>query len=227
MANKENFLLISDVHLPYEYEHALRFCKELKKDFDVPHSNVYSVGDIADLYGFSRWPKSPDAKHTINQELELLREKIRKWGAVFPEMKIAHSNHDMRVMRKAISADLPSQVIRSVEEIMEFPKGWELREQFVVMANKCEFLVTHGEEYPEALDAAMAYGVNVVQGHHHGKAGVRYRCTKLQQLWGLSVGCLVDKESFAFQYGAYSKQKPIIGCGLILNGMPHFISVKL
>ncbi len=224
--SKNNFLFISDIHIPYEHKRALQFCKELKKDFDIPDSNIYSVGDILDLYNFSRWPKSPEAKHTVNQEIELAREKLRKWAAAFPEMKICHSNHDMRVMRKAIEADLPSQVIRGIEEIFEFPDEWQLKEQFIVMANKCEMIVTHGEEYPEALDAAMAYGINAIQGHHHNKAGVRYRKTKMQQLFGLSVGCLVDTESFAFSYGDKHKQKPVIGCGLVLNGVPHFIPLE-
>jgi hypothetical protein len=221
--NKNNFLMIGDVHLPYENPHALRFLKELKKDFEIPDANIYSVGDIMDLYGFSRWPKSPDAKHTINQELELVREKIRKWSIAFPEMKIAESNHDQRVMRKALGADLPSQVIKGIEEIFEFPKGWEIRDQFIVMANRVEFLVCHGEEFPCALQAAIHYGVNVVQGHHHQKSGIQHARSRMQQLWGMETGCLVDRSSFAFEYGSKSKRKPINSSGLILNGIPHII----
>jgi predicted phosphodiesterase len=223
---KENFLFISDVHEPYSHPRAIEFCKSLQVDFDIHPSNVYSVGDILDLYGFSRWPKSPDAPHTINQEIELCRERIAKWVEAFPEMKIAHSNHDMRVMRKAIAADLPSQVIKSVEEIFQFPKEWELKEQFVVMADKCEFLVSHGEEFPTAIQAAIHYGINVVEGHKHVKAGVEYSRSRMCELWGLSVGCLVDRAAHAFDYGDKSRKKPIVGCGVLLNGIPHFIPLK-
>lgn len=223
---KDNFLFISDVHEPYSHPRALQFCKSLKKDFDIPHSNIYSVGDLLDLYGFSRWPKSPDAKHTINQELDLARDRMKKWAVAFPEMKICESNHDQRIMRKALGADLPSQVIKSLHDIFEFPDSWQIKDQFVVMANKCEMLVTHGEEFPCALQAAIAYGVNVIQGHHHSKAGVQYRKSRVQELWGMAVGCLVDNESFAFAYGDKSKMKPMIGCGLVLNGIPHFVPLK-
>jgi predicted phosphodiesterase len=227
--DKNNFLIISDVHIPYEHKHALKFCRELQKDFNIPHQNVYSVGDILDLYGFSRWPKSPDAPHTINQELELCRERIRKWAAAFPEMKIAHSNHDMRVIRKAVAADLPSQVIKSIEEIFQFPKEWELREQYIVMANKCEFLIEHGDSWTSAQglrEAVMHYGMNVIKGHTHIRAGVLHIVTKFQALWGLDVGCLIDHDAHAFDYGKYNKQKSVIGCGLVLNGIPHFIPLR-
>lgn len=224
--NKNNFLFISDVHEPYAHPQALKFCKSLQKDFEIPNSNIYSVGDLLDQYGFSRWPKSPDAKHTINQELDLARERLKRWALAFPELKICESNHDQRIMKKALGADLPSQVIRSFREIFGIPDEWEIKQQFVVMANKCEIVVDHGEEFPDALQAAISYGVNVVQGHHHAKAGVQYARSRVQELWGMSVGCLVDRESFAFSYGDKSKRKPMIGCGIVLNGIAHFIPLR-
>jgi hypothetical protein len=226
VANKNNFIFISDIHLPYEHPRALQFCKSLKKDFEIPDSNVYSVGDVLDLYGFSRWPKSPDAKHTINQELDIARDKIVKWGAAFPEMKICESNHDQRIMRKALGADLPSQVIRSMEEIFSLPKGWEIKPEFIIMANKWEGIICHGEEFADALAAAMHYGINCIQGHRHEKAGVQWMRTRHQTLWGMAVSCLVDSESFAFAYGDKNKRKPLIGVGLVLNGIPHFIPLE-
>lgn len=219
MGKKDNFLFIGDVHIPFEHPHALKFCKSLQKDFDIPHENIYSVGDILDLYHFSRWPKSPDAKHTVGQELDLCREKIRKWGAAFPELKIAESNHDQRIMRKALDADLPSQVIRSFHEIFELPKGWEIRDKYVICGP--DILVCHGEEFNDALHAAIAYGVNVVQGHHHGKFGIQYRKSLMQQLWGAATGWLGDESQYAFAYGTKSKQKMILGSVVVVNGVPY------
>lgn len=221
--SKDSFLFIGDVHEHFAHPRALQFCKSLQKDFDIPRSNIYSVGDLTDQFFFGRWPKSPDAKHTPNQELDFTRERLRKWAHAFPEMKIATSNHDQRIMKKALGAELPSQVIRGIEEIYEFPKTWELRDQFIVMANKCEFLVEHGESFSCALQAAIAYGVSVVQGHHHQKAGVQYVKTRTQQLWGMATGCLVDADQYAFEYGRHNKYKPVIGSGVVVNGIPHFI----
>lgn len=227
MTVKENFLFISDIHIPFENKRALHFFKSLKKDFEIPDSNIYSVGDILDLYNFSRWPKSPEAKHTVNQELDLARERIRKWVHAFPEMKIAESNHDQRIMKAAIGAQLPSQVIRGIEEIFEFPKNWQIKKQYVIMANKWEGLCYHGEEpFASALQAAISYGINVIEGHKHSIAGVQYTESRMQELWGLDTGCAIDREAYAFEYGDKSKKKPILGGGIVINGVPHFIPLK-
>lgn len=217
--SRNNFLFIGDVHLPFEHPRALSFCKSIQKDFNIPNSNIYSVGDILDLYNFSRWPKSPEAKHTVQQELDLCRAKIRKWAHAFPELKIAESNHDSRVIKKAIAADLPSQVIKSHHEIFEMPNEWQIKEQFIIMGP--DILVCHGEEFTDALQAAIAYGVNVVQGHHHSKFGVQYRASKMQQLWGAATGWLGDQEQYAFAYGHHSKQKMILGSIVVVNGIPY------
>jgi UDP-2,3-diacylglucosamine pyrophosphatase LpxH len=219
MGNRNNFLFIGDVHIPFEHPRALEFCKQLQKDFNIPHENIYSVGDILDLYHFSRWPKNPDAKITVNQELDISREKLRKWAKAFPELKIADSNHDSRIMKKAIGAELPSQVVRSFEEIFELPKTWKIKDQFVICGP--DILVCHGEEFPDSLQAAIAYGLNVVQGHHHSKFGVQYRASKMQQLWGAATGWLGDQESFAFAYGDKSKQKMILGSIVVVDGIPY------
>jgi hypothetical protein len=222
--SKDNFLFIGDVHLPFEHPKALKFLKNLQADFNIPHSNIYSVGDLTDMYNFSRWPKSPDAKHTVGQELDLVRAKIRKWAVAFPEMKIAESNHDSRIMKKAIGADLPSQVIRSFEEIFELPKEWVMKDQFVICGP--DILVCHGEEFPDALQAAIAYGLNVIQGHHHSRFGVQHRASKRQQLWGAATGWLGDETQYAFQYGDKSKNKSILGSIVVVNGIPFAIPLK-
>jgi hypothetical protein len=225
VANKNNFLFLGDVHLPFEHPLALKFAKSLQKDFDIPHENIYSVGDLLDLYNFSRWPKSPDARHTVNQELDLAREKIRKWGAAFPELKIAESNHDTRIIKKALGCDLPSQVIRSFEDIFELPNDWILKDHFIICGP--DIMVCHGDEaFPEAIGAAVAYGVNVVRGHHHAKFGVKYQRSKLQQLWGADTGWLGDETAYAFQYGDKSKFKMINGSVVVVNGIPYAIPLK-
>jgi UDP-2,3-diacylglucosamine pyrophosphatase LpxH len=224
MPNKNNFLFIGDVHIPFEHPRALEFCKSLKKDFDIPHENIYSVGDITDLYHFGRWPKSPDARHTINQELDQAREVLRKWARAFPELKLAESNHDSRILKKSLSAELPSQVIKSFREIFELPDSWQIKDQFVICGP--DILVCHGEEFNCALQAAIHYGLNVVQGHWHNKFGVQYRASKMQQLWGAATGWLGDQTQYCFEYGKHSKQKMILGSIVVVDGIPYPIPLK-
>lgn len=224
MANKNNFLFLGDIHLPFEHPRALQFAKSLRKDFNIPYENCYSVGDALDLYSFSRWPKSPEARVTVNQELDLAREKLRKWAHAFPELKIAESNHDQRILKKALGADLPSQVIKSFHDIFELPNSWEIKDTFTIESH--DILVCHGEEFPDALQAAIAYGCNVVQGHHHSKFSVQWRASLTQTLWGAATGWLGDWESFAFAYGKKSKQKMLLGSIVVVDGIPYPIPLK-
>jgi hypothetical protein len=34
---------------------------------------------------------------------------------------------------------------------------------------------------------------------------------------------MVDVDAYAFQYGKNSKDKPVIGCGVVIDGVPSFI----
>jgi hypothetical protein len=217
----DSYLIISDVHLPYHNSQALRFCKQVKKDFDIPDSNIYCVGDLEDQYGFTHWPKTPEAKHTVEQELEAVRVEIRKWELAFPEMKICTSNHGSRIVKKAIAAELPSQIIKSVQEIFQYPKNWQIEEQYIVCATKKEFAVEHGEGFSGRnghIEAALLNGISTAIGHLHSHAGVNHIKTRHQELWALNVGCLIDPVSFAFAYGKNSKFKPCIGTGVVLDG---------
>ena len=230
MANKNNFLVISDCHIPYEHHGALKFLKDLQKEYDIPHENIYSVGDLLDLYNFSRYPKSPNAPDSAVKEIEHARATIKKWAQAFPEMKMCHSNHDQRIWRKATESELPSQVIRSIEEIFDFPKSWQLKDMFIVCGTRGEFLIEHGEGFSGingARDAAIANGIPTIIGHLHANAGVSFIKTRQQSLWSMNVGCLVDPESFAFAYGKYSKMKPTLGAGLVLKGGTHPVYVPL
>jgi hypothetical protein len=217
----DNYLVIPDLHFPFEHKLALPFCKEVQKDFNIPEENVYSLGDIEDQYNFGRWPKDPDRKHTAAQELESTRETIRKWGRAFPLLKVCESNHGTRIYKKAFDAELPSQVIRSIEEIFEYPKGWVLKEHFVICATKAEFALQHGDNYSGPVghrQAAIDNGMSTIIGHLHSNAGVNWIETKHQRIFAVNSGCLIDTDAYAFAYGKHSRGKPCIGVTVVLDG---------
>lgn len=233
VAKKEdNYLIISDYHAPYGNKLALNFYACLKEDFNIPDDNVYNVGDFEDQFHFSSHFRSPDRHHTAIQEIEAVREEIKKWSKVFPKMKMCTSNHGSRLYKRAMEAELPSVILKGMREIYEYPKGWEIAEQFIICATKKEFLIFHGEGYSGIkghIDAAMDLGISTAMGHLHGNGGVNHIRTRHQDLWAMNVGCSVDPESFAFEYGDKSRRKPTLGGGLVLDGgrLPLFIPMEL
>jgi hypothetical protein len=128
-------------------------------------------------------------------------------------------------------AELPSQLLRSYQEIFEYPPTWKLDEHFIVCATKHEFVVQHGEGFSGNrghIDAAMANGISTVIGHLHSFASVSHIKTKHQEIWAVNSGCLIDQDAFAFEYSKHSKFKATIGATVILDGgrFPIFVPLK-
>lgn len=231
MGKNESYLIIPDLHAPFGHQRALEFCKSLQDEFKISKSNIICLGDFEDQYNFGKWPKSPDRKHTIIQEIEHTKDEIKKWAKAFPNMRMCTSNHGSRIAKRAFDAELPSQLLRNYEEIFAYPKGWELRENFIICASKHEFVAQHGEGFSGArghIDAALANGLSTVIGHLHSFAGVSHIKTQHQELWAVNSGCLIDQESYAFEYSKHSKFKATIGATVILDGgrWPVFVPLK-
>lgn len=68
-------------------------------------------------------------------------------------------------------------------------------------------------------------GTVEVTGNSH--AGIIYSANPKHLIFGFNVGCLIDRDQYAFAYGAKLKSKPIIGVGLIQEGIPTFIPMQL
>jgi hypothetical protein len=58
-----------------------------------------------------------------------------------------------------------------------------------------------------------------VSGHNHSNLGVSYTASDRELVWGMAVGCGVNQKHLAFAYGRHFKLKPIIGCGVVIDGV--------
>ena len=66
-----------------------------------------------------------------------------------------------------------------------------------------------------------------IQGHHHGTFDIQYWANTKDIYWGMTAGCLVDNKSLAMAYGKNNLSKPILGCGLVIEGFPILIPMVL
>lgn len=165
------------------------------------------------------WKKSPEMEHTPNSELKVARDKLRKWYIAFPKMKLAISNHGTRYWRKALEAEIPSQMMRRYEEVIASPPGWQWQKRWKI-DTKYPMLVEHGDDwggqYPHKI-ACLHNGCNTIMGHHHSLAGIEHIKTANQRMWGMVTGSLIDFEQYAFDYARSYKVKPLIGCGVVVD----------
>ena len=46
-------------------------------------------------------------------------------------------------------------------------------------------------------------------------------------IWGMNVGCLIDDQKLAFEYNKINPNKPMLGTGVVVEGVPLLIPMIL
>ena len=55
----------------------------------------------------------------------------------------------------------------------------------------------------------------------------RIKLAKVLYDFGMNVGCLINQKSMAFNYAKNFKTRFILGCGIILNGIPRLLPIVI
>ncbi len=223
LPKQQNAIIIGDSHIPYEHEGYLEFCYNTAKKYDV--TDFYHVGDIVDNHAISYHEVDPRSKGASG-ELEEAIEHLQDWYEAFPILNVCYGNHDSLFSRKAKTIGLPSQAVRSLPEILGAPEGWTFDYEFEFG----DVLITHGTGFSGmyAFTNASRYMMrSVVIGHCHSVCGIQYTASADKLIYGMSVGCGIDRHEFAFDYGKNLARKPILSCGLIIDGTPIIEVMKL
>lgn len=127
--------------------------------------------------------------------------------------KIAFTGNCL-VDRKGKTNGLPSRVFRPFREIWDLPKGWIDDWEFVIDNVK----YVHGTGYSGKtghIQAAVDNRMSCVIGHIHSACGVNYVANNIDMIFGMNVGCLIDRKAYAFAYGKDFRNKPILACGVV------------
>lgn len=214
---------ISDLQMPFEARHSLKFVKAVCKYFNInTRHDLYNVGDEVDQYFGSQYLKDPDAWHTANSEIRVTVEKVRQWKRAYPFMKLCRSNHGERWAKKAVNAEIPSQMMKAYQEIIEAPAGWLWKDKWSLTGGHQRVDVIHGMGYSgvsATRNLTLDSGNNsVVFGHLHSNAGIVHLKTQFKEVWAMNTGCLIDMEAYAFQYSKHNRSKAQLGMGIVLDG---------
>lgn len=223
MKRNKTVLAIPDLHIPFHHRDALAFLAEVKRVYKP--DEVVNMGDLEDWHSISMHDHDPDGM-SAGAELQALRDGIKLFAKLFPNMKICTSNHGSLPMRRAFKFGLPSELIKSYREIIQAPKGWRIADEWEVDG----IIYEHGEGFTgqqAAIKSANANMQSTVIGHIHAFAGIQYSANQKHLIFGFNCGCLIDRHTYAFKYGKKLKAKPILGCGIIRNGIPIFIPMVL
>lgn len=220
----KNTIFISDMHMPYHHKDSFRFLEAIKDAYDIEDAKC--VGDLVDNH-FSSFHSIEYGTLSARDEHIQAKRGIQKLHSIFPVMKIALGNHCIMTERKAKQANIPLDHIKSYNDMYEID-GWDwvYKDYFKVdKYNNC--LMVHSMSI-NTLGNAKTHSHHSVQGHHHGTFAIEYFADTEVLRWSMTVGCLIDTASTAFNYSkGFTNKKPIVGCGAVIEDRPILIPMQL
>ena len=222
MPNKK-ILVISDMHVPYHHKDSIKFLSEIKKEFKP--DTIINIGDLLDFHAISMHDHNPDL-YSAGHELKQARIYVKELESIFPEMVEVDSNHSSLVYRRALKYGMSKEFLKDYGEFLGTKKWKWIEDLTLTMSNGQRCFFTHGKS-AEVIKTSQAYSMNTVQGHYHTKFTISYWANPDNIFWAMNVGCLINQKSMAFDYAKNFRTRFIVGCGIILNGIPRLLPMVL
>ena len=216
-------LIISDLHIPYHHRDAFAFLKEVKKQYKPDF--VVNIGDLLDFHGMSMHDHDPDLA-SPGDEMTIAKEYVKELEWIFPKVVEVESNHSSMVYRRALKSGMSRQFLKSYGEFLGTKKWTWVDDLALTLSNGRRCLFTHGKA-ADVLKVSQSMGMNTVQGHYHTKFLISWWANPDNLFWGMSVGCLINQKSLAFAYAKNFKTRFILGCGMIIDGIPKLFPMVL
>ena len=222
---KDHVLVIADTHIPFEHRDYLEFIKGVQNKFKC--GTVVHIGDLVDNHSISYHEHDPNG-WSPKDEMEQTDKILKVWFKAFPKLYICRGNHDCLPDRKGKTVGLPKRCFKSFRDMWHLPSKWIDDFEFEIDGVKYEHGTGYSGKYAH-VNAAFDNRQSTVIGHGHSVAGVEWSANSRDVIFGMNVGCGIDRKSYAFGYGKGFRRKPILGCGLVTdNGRyAQFIKMEL
>jgi len=214
--NMARVLVIGDLHAPAIHKEYLSFVKKIAKKYNT--TKTVFIGDIIDHEAISRHEKNPELPSALD-EYNIAVKEIKRWHKAFPKASVCIGNHDERVLRTAKGSGVPSLYLKPFNEVYG-TNGWDWKYEH----KHDNVIYTHGIGWSglmPAFNAAKFLRQSVVCGHTHSVANICYHSNDNDSIFGMNVGCGVDNNHLAMSYGKYSLKKPVLSCGVVIDGHPY------
>jgi predicted phosphodiesterase len=194
----------------------IKFLKKIEKKHKC--NRVVHIGDLVDWNSISFHDKEAFMPNPVD-EFKQAQKQVKALHKAFPKVDILIGNHDSLPSRKAASLGLPDEVIRDFDRLWGL-EGWTIHPRYHDLVID-DVVYRHGDKgkggQVAAHKNAQAEFSSLVQGHLHAQASVVYHANKEDCVFGMQVGCGVDHDHPAMNYGRVYAAKPILGCGVVYN----------
>ena len=121
-----NFLVISDLHIPYQHKDAFDFLMHTKKKYNC--TQILNVGDVIDHHQGSYHESEPDAMDA-EAEYYAAKKDCKVLQEMFPKMVITVGNHDCIPQRKLKTAGLPTTMVADYNALYDLKDSWQWVDQ--------------------------------------------------------------------------------------------------
>lgn len=220
----EVFIIISDLHAYVYHLDTVKFLTAVKKKFK-PNRRAKLTGDEINWEKLSYHERHPDLPGAT-EEWKLSKGALKPIFKLFPQADVMESNHGSLPYRQAKTAGIPLAMIKSYHSILGAPRGWRWHMNHVFQTRLGPVFMTHGKS-PAINKLSQSQGMSAIQGHYHSKAYISYWANEERLCFDMNVGALCDDKHLAMEYGKNSVYKSIIGCGVVVNGIPQLVPMVL
>ena len=212
-------LVIGDTHCPAMLDEYPDFLSEMYETWNC--DRVVHIGDLADFHAISFHQKQFGLE-SIERELDEARAQVERLTSLFPDVDYLTGNHTALPARQAAEVGLPPSLMLSLSSILDLPKGWTVHPRHYDL-NIEGVIYRHGDKgRSNQINAAFLNAQNeftsLVQGHFHAQAGAVYGANQRNRYFGLQTGCGTDPRSEYMAYSNVYSKRPLLGCGIVLDG---------
>lgn len=201
---REDALVIPDLHVPYHHEPTVNIIFQVAEDLDPEH--IVFIGDCFDAEHLGSWTKDTveEGLYKTLDEIDEFREEIlQPLRGICPDSEYywCGGNHDMQRIKDAIE-DLEKRK-RVIDLEKEFPDIKLTEYNQYVKIGKMHY--THGTYHNKyhARKHVDQYQVNVMYGHTHTtQTFTKHTKTDRQPIKATSIGAACDLNP------SYMKNKP-------------------
>jgi predicted phosphodiesterase len=208
-------LVFGDTHIPFMRKGYVEFLKRVYKKYRC--DKVVCVGDLFDLHRTgSRHLPDPDAEGAKEEYTKAIAMAKTLYKA-FPKALVCIGNHDARYYKGAAEKAFSSVMLPDYNWWTKSPKTWKWAMRHIVDGVVYQHGTAFSGEFCH-VNAAKKNRKSTVVGHIHTSAGVTYLAASDDLIFGMATGCGMDSNTYAARYAQEYSAKPIVGCGVVIDG---------
>ncbi len=214
-------LAFSCLHAPAMHGGFIRFLKSVERKYKC--NRVVCLGDLVDWSSVNYHDKDPSLPSPA-EEYKLARKQVAKLHKAFPKADHLIGNHDCLPNRKAQSVLLPEEVMADFKTLWGLD-GWTIHHRYADLKID-NVIYRHGDKGKggsrlAALPNAKEEHHSLVQGHLHAQFGIEFAANHDRAIFGMQVGSGAAPSHPNMRYSKVYSARPILGCGVVINGNPY------